>query len=100
MLPAVELIYFTGCRHLDRTRWQEWDQYNSTTPERVQGYASPTVLVGGRDVTGGERTNAAPACRAAGGPSAGVIRAALAALGPGAVDAHRPEVDPRDSASG
>ncbi|MGH7579534.1 MAG: hypothetical protein ACREM9_05135 [Gemmatimonadales bacterium] len=101
MRPSVELIYFTGCHHVDHTRatlrealvsyglparWQEWDQGSETAPQRVHGYASPTVLVGGRDVTGVERTTTASACRSTGGPSADVIRAALAALGSGAVD--------------
>ena len=98
MRPTVELIYFAGCRHVGRTRaalrealeshglparWKEWDQLSSTAPERVQGYASPTVLVAGRDVTGVERTTAARACTWAGGPSVGVIQRALAALGRG-----------------
>ena len=95
MRPAVELIYFTGCRHVGRTRaalrealehhglparWKEWDQLSATAPERVQGYASPTVLVAGRDVTGVERTTAARACTWSGGPSVRVIQDALAAL--------------------
>ncbi len=115
MRPTVELIYFTGCRHVERTRaalrealvshglparWEEWDQFSPTAPERVHGYASPTVLVGGRDVTGVERTTAAFACRSAGGPSARVIQAALVALGPGAVDEHRLEVDHRRAVDG
>ena len=92
--PTVELVYITGCRHVERTRaalrtallsrglparWEEWDQSSSTAPGRVQGYASPTVLVAGRDVSGAPR-NEACYCRWAGGPSAGVIRAALDAL--------------------
>ena len=96
--PTVELIYFTGCPHVDRARaalreafvshglpahWEEWDQRSSAAPHRVHGYASPTVLVAGRDVTGVDRTAAASACRATGGPSADVIQAALARLGPG-----------------
>jgi hypothetical protein len=95
MRPTVELIYFAGCRHVERTRaalreglerhglparWTEWDQLSATAPERVQGYPSPTVLVAGRDVMGVERTTAARACTWSGGPSAGVIQDALAAL--------------------
>jgi hypothetical protein len=97
MPPTVELIYFTGCPQVDRTRaalreafvsrglparWEEWDQGSSTAPDRVHGYASPTVLVAGRDVTGAERTATAPACRSTGGPSADVIQAALARAEP------------------
>jgi hypothetical protein len=95
MRATVELIYFAGCRHVEGTRsalreallsrgwparWEEWDQSSSTVPERVHGYASPTVLVAGRDVTGVERTSTARACRWTGGPSARLIQAALAAL--------------------
>ena len=93
MPPTVELIFFSGCPHVDRARtalreafvghgwpalWEEWDQCSPTAPDRVQGYASPTVLVVGRDVTGVERTATAAACRSTGGPSAGLIQAALA----------------------
>ena len=95
MRPRVELIYFAGCRQVGRTRaalrealesrglparWKEWDQLSTTAPERVQGYASPTVLVAGRDVTGVERTTAARACASSGGPSVKVIQDALAVL--------------------
>jgi MerR family transcriptional regulator, copper efflux regulator len=97
--PTAELIYFTGCPHVERTRaalreafegrglparWEEWDQRSSTAPDRVHGYASPTVLVAGRDVTGIERTAASSACQSTGGPSVEVIRAALARLEAGA----------------
>ena len=87
----VELVYFTGCPHVETARhairdalaleqlplvWQEWDQHDPATPARVQRYASPTVLISGRDVTGAARGDAA-ACRADGIPVAETIRAAV-----------------------
>jgi hypothetical protein len=92
--PPVELVYFTGCPHVDAARaalrvafetarlparWREWDQALPETPAHLQGYGSPTVLVGGRDVMGKALLNAGLACRADGIPSPEVITAALAA---------------------
>ena len=89
----VELVYFAGCPHVEAARravrgalaleqlplvWQEWDQHDPATPARVQRYASPTVLVSGRDVTGAAKGEAA-ACRADGIPEAETIRAAVRA---------------------
>jgi mercuric ion transport protein len=90
----IELVYFTGCPHVDAARaalqaaletaglparWREWDQTLPETPAHLQGYGSPTVLVGGRDVTGKALLNAGRACRADGIPSSEAIAAALAA---------------------
>jgi hypothetical protein len=90
--PLIELVYFSGCPHVEVARaalrtaleemglplqWQEWDQTRSETPARLQGYGSPTVLVGGKDVTGAEPRNAGRACRADGVPSSQMIVAAL-----------------------
>lgn len=87
----VELVYFTGCPHVEAARrairgvlaleqlplvWQEWDQHDPATPARVQRYASPTVLVSGRDITGAAKGDA-HACRADGVPAAETIRAAV-----------------------
>ena len=87
----VELVYFTGCPHVEAARrairralaleqmplvWLEWDQQDSATPARVRRFASPTVLVGGRDVTGAHEGDA-QACRADGIPAAETIRAAV-----------------------
>ncbi len=87
----VELVYFTGCPHVEAARqairgalaleqlppvWREWDQHGPATPARVQRYGSPTVLVAGRDVTGAAKGDAA-ACRADGIPAAETIRAAV-----------------------
>lgn len=87
----VELVYFTGCPNVEAARhairgalaleqlplvWGEWDQHDPATPSRVRRYGSPTVLVGGRDVTGAAKGDAA-ACRADGIPAAETIRAAV-----------------------
>ncbi len=90
--PLIELVYFSGCPHVDDARaalrsalegvglpaeWQEWDQDRPETPARVQGHGSPTVLVGGRDVTRAGLPNAGRACRSDGIPSSQLIAAAL-----------------------
>jgi hypothetical protein len=92
--PPIELVYFTGCPHVEEARatlrvaleaaglpaeWREWDQTDPKTPTRVLGYGSPTILVGGLDVTGKAPANAGRACRADGTPPAAAIAAALTA---------------------
>ena len=94
MTPAmvVELVYFTGCPHVVRARhalrdalkaaglpehWTEWNQFDPSSPERVQGYASPTILIAGQDVTGDVPAGVAKACRIDGLASAETIRAAI-----------------------
>ncbi|MDQ3427110.1 MAG: hypothetical protein M3477_04700 [Gemmatimonadota bacterium] len=87
----VELVYFTGCPHVEAARrtirgalaleqlplvWREWNQHDPAAPARVQRYGSPTVLVGGQDVTGAAKADAA-ACRADGIPAQETIRAAV-----------------------
>ena len=89
---SVELIYFAGCPFVDAARaalrtaisatglplaWQEWDQTAPTAPAHVQGFASPTVLVDGRDVTGVGASSAGPCC-AGGAPGSELILAAIA----------------------
>jgi hypothetical protein len=90
--PLIELVYFSGCPHVDAARaalrialeglglppqWQEWDQGHPETPTCLQDHGSPTVLVGGKDVTRAELRNAGRACRADGIPSSQMIAAAL-----------------------
>ena len=92
--PPIELVYFTGCPHVDEARaalrlaleaaglpaeWREWDQAQPEAPPRVLGHGSPTVLIGGVDVIGKAPANAGRACRSDGTPPAAVITAALAA---------------------
>jgi hypothetical protein len=76
-LLTIELVYFTGCPHVHRARralrealiraglpehWREWNQLDPASPERIQGYPSPTILVAGQDIVAGPAP-AAAACR-------------------------------------
>ena len=96
MTPTVELIYFEGCPHVERARhalrsalgqaglppeWKEWDQESGEAPARVQGYGSPTVLIGGLDVRGWGPGADARSCRVEGSPSTEEIRRGLAESG-------------------
>jgi mercuric ion transport protein len=91
--PIVELVYFAGCPRVEPARlalrrafaqvgvapsWREWDQTDPETPAHLHGLGSPTILIGGRDVTGHSPTGAGRACRADDVPAAEVIAAALA----------------------
>jgi len=88
---AVELVYFEGCPNVEVARrglrdalaragaapsWKEWDQLAEGTPGEYRSYPSPTVLVGGRDVQGTDRSGGM-ACRAGGPPTIDQILAAL-----------------------
>ena len=90
----IELIYFQGCPHADQARANikealasaklhtpvaEWDRDDAAAPEYARRYASPTVLVDGRDVTGAAPDTAAASCSASGAPSVERIREALSA---------------------
>lgn len=87
-----ELIYFRDCLHVDRARSNlhaaltdsgihdpvhEWDRDDPAAPAYVRGYASPTVLVNGRDVSDDPISSGAPSCRLAGAPTAEAIRRAI-----------------------
>jgi hypothetical protein len=93
-LKSVELVFFQGCPHaaaaranleaafreLGRNpRWQEWDLEDPRIPSRLSGYASPTVLVDGRDVRGERTVGAAGglACSSNGAPAVSSIVGAL-----------------------
>jgi hypothetical protein len=90
--PRVDLIYFEGCPHVAAARanlrtaiesvgagptWREWDAASEATPSELRRYGSPTVLVDGRDVTGGVGQAGGMACRTDGAPSVAVIAARL-----------------------
>lgn len=99
--PRVELVYFTGCPHVENAReaireammaeglaaeWREWNRDDAATPETLRGYGSPTVLVDGHDVV--PTSSDANCCRVyadADGlgsvPAVKTIRAALAGAG-------------------
>lgn len=88
----LELIFFRDCPHVDQTRSNlyaaltesgirapvsEWDQDDPAAPAYVRGYASPTVLVNGRDVSGDPVSSGAPSCRIGGAPTTQAIRRAI-----------------------
>ena len=102
-VPYVELIYFPGCPHVELARdriraaldaaglegiWRERDASAPDAPEHVRGWGSPTVLVDGRDVQGGQRGEGL-SCRvySAGQgapPLAAIVEALRARSSPGA----------------
>jgi len=84
----IELVYFDGCPNVGRARenlravvddgsWTEWNLSSPDTPDRFRRFGSPTVLVDGRDVTGGAVETEGMACRADGAPAPEVIGRAL-----------------------
>lgn len=87
----VDLVFFDGCPNADEARinvrdalgggsWREWNLSSPDTPDRFRGYGSPTVLVGGRDVTGASASSEGVSCRTDGAPSVKAIRDGLARL--------------------
>jgi hypothetical protein len=92
---SAELIYDEGCPNIAEARgnllrafqlarveahWTEWNRQDPATPARVRGFASPTVLVGGRDVAGGQPGGTDPCCRLYAGPQGEYRRAPEASL--------------------
>jgi mercuric ion transport protein len=90
----VQLLYFPGCPNVDAARdvlrralvgrraiVQEIDTTATSTPERLRGWGSPTILVDGIDVA--DEKPSGQCCRlylgaeVRGAPSEAVIRAAL-----------------------
>lgn len=78
MTPRVELIYDQGCPNVgaarrallaaferagSEPRWKEWDRKTPESPDYVRAFGSPTVLVEGRDVAGGDSASAGESCR-------------------------------------
>lgn len=64
----IELVYEKTCPNIEAARtqllrafseagitprWQEWEVSTPEAPAHVHGYGSPTILVNGRDVSGG-----------------------------------------------
>lgn len=101
---CIELLYFPGCPNvaparvqLQRTliqaglpaQWEEHDVSADDAPLHTRGYGSPTILVDGRDVSGGSPTEGS-ACRLYPGsevpgvpPQAAILGALGVAPGPG-----------------
>lgn len=82
----VELIYFSGCPHVEvarshlirafmttgiSARWQEWDVQDPDVPAHVKGYGSPTLLVNGHDVSSNSGPQTESACRLYRSPDGG-----------------------------
>jgi hypothetical protein len=78
MSPTVELIFDSTCPHVEAARaqlrfaltqaghravWVEWDRSAPDAPAYARRYASPSVLVAGRDVAGDTLLDAGPGCR-------------------------------------
>lgn len=96
-MPDIELVYFEGCPYAAEARrrlaqalealhlrpaWREWDLGGDGVPDRVMGYASPTVLVDGHDVAGDAGLGAGLRCAAGGPPAVEAIIAAVRRAGP------------------
>jgi mercuric ion transport protein len=75
---CVELVYDRDCPNVDAARaalrcafaqigvapaWVEWNRSARDSPDYVQGYGSPTILVNGKDVAGAEPDASADCCR-------------------------------------
>ena len=90
--PRIELVYFEGCSTASQARenlreavetfspaltWSEWDCMEESTPAAFRSFASPTILVDGKDVTGETVGTAAMACRADGVPAVASIKARI-----------------------
>ena len=102
-MPRVELVYDRDCPNVHVARdqllrafgqldlkphWQEWCSSDPAAPEYARGYASPTILVDGRDVAGAGPIDGTAGCRIyatsgvmGGAPSVQEIAAALEAEG-------------------
>lgn len=89
----IDFLYFEGCPHVNAARqrlrdalatvgvaehWNEWDTGATSTPERLRGYASPTILINGVDVEHKTATSGA-GCSVGGGPSVERLCAVLSA---------------------
>ena len=76
-MPRALLLYFPECPHVDAARaqlgrafaalglppdWSEVDVTRADAPPALRAWASPTILVDGRDVVGAA-PGAASACR-------------------------------------
>ncbi|MDP3937447.1 MAG: hypothetical protein Q8R92_04840 [Deltaproteobacteria bacterium] len=77
-MPRVELIYDPDCPNRREARkalleafeeagvrpsWTEWDRQSAESPPHVRRYGSPTILVDGRDIAGGEPMDGSESCR-------------------------------------
>ena len=78
MRPRVELIYDNDCPNVEEARkvllqafshaglcpnWKEFDRKAPDSPAHARNYGSPTILVNGKDVDGGNGSHDADCCR-------------------------------------
>lgn len=77
-MTRVELIYDAGCPNVTAVRqqlirafaalgiaphWQEWERGATSSPTHARGFASPTILVNGRDIDQSAAIAGSGACR-------------------------------------
>ena len=77
-MPLVEFVYEKDCPNIKPTRqvllqafskmnvkphWQEWEVNDSSSPDYVRQYGSPTILVDGIDIDESKDLNNAKQCR-------------------------------------
>ncbi len=101
MPPVVDLVFFDGCPHVEAARgalrrafaeagrqdgWSEWRSDDPSLPAYARGFGSPSIFVGGREVTGADPACSGGSCRVyqgqdgalAGAPDPATLAAALA----------------------
>lgn len=86
-----DLLYFDGCPHVTAAKahlrealdslgltdsWREWGLTNAETPDHLRGYPSPSILINGVDIEGGQPQVGAT-CAAGGAPPVESIVRAL-----------------------
>ena len=91
MTQRVELVFFEGCPHVAEARrrlrsalsqagipphWDEWDTGKAGTPKSYLKFGSPTILIDGKDISGGTEGSGL-GCVLDGGPEVAVIVEAL-----------------------
>jgi hypothetical protein len=75
---AIALVYFDGCPHVEVARaaiaialgatgrpraWSEYRTDDPSLPSFAAGFGSPSIFVGGREVTGAAAAQDASSCR-------------------------------------
>jgi hypothetical protein len=87
----IDFVFFEGCPRAATARgrlraalagvgqpptWTEWDSESPSTPDRLRGFASPTILIDGVDVEG-KTPMSGSGCAVGGGPSEQTLRDVL-----------------------
>jgi hypothetical protein len=77
-MSKIELIYHTGCPNLDLARdvlgtaldelqmsrdWIEWNSDDDSAPDYAKRFASPTILIDGKDVGNAGSSDFNKSCR-------------------------------------